>query len=289
MLRNSRNFYSRIRQAVREIHCLFREAEMRQAVFAGSFYPADGAAIVEFFRSVTPPLVPVQAYGVICPHAGHIYSGKTAFKTLSSVNIPDRVVLLCPNHRGLGHPLAVSPADEWDTPLGPVSVDVELSEKVASFAGAAFDSEAHRLEHSLEVQLPLLKILNPDVKIVAVSVGTGQRDILQKFAFHIAKLVAGTDTLVFASSDMSHFVPAAVAKEADGMVMDRIREMDADGMMDVVFEKQISMCGIYPAYVMMNSCMQNGASKSDIIEYTHSGKVTGDDGDVVAYLGVRVW
>ncbi|NOY22400.1 MAG: AmmeMemoRadiSam system protein B [Acidobacteria bacterium] len=262
---------------------------MRQAVFAGSFYPADGAAIVDFFKDVVAPVAPVQACGVICPHAGHIYSGKTAFKTLSSVKIPDRVLMLCPNHRGLGQPLAVSSADAWDTPLGPVSVDMDLSENVASFYGASFDNDAHRLEHSLEVQLPLLKILNPEVRIAAVSVGVGQRDLLQKFADHIAKLVSGTDMLVFASSDMSHFVPAAVAKQADGLVMDRISEMDADGMMDVVLKKHISMCGIYPAYVMMRACVENGASKSDIIEYTHSGKVTGDDGDIVAYLGVRVW
>ena len=262
---------------------------MRQAVFAGSFYPADGAAIVDFFKGVVPPLEPVQACGVICPHAGHIYSGKTAFKTLSAVKVPDRVLLLCPNHRGLGEPLAVSPASAWDTPLGAVPVDMDLSEDVASFPGASFDDGAHRLEHSLEVQLPLLKILNPDVEIVAVSVGTGERELLQKFASHIATLVDGTDTLLFASSDMSHFIPADVAKKADGLVMDRISEMDAEGMMDVVLRNRISMCGIYPSYVMMNACLENGASKSDIIEYTHSGKVTGDDADVVAYLGVRVW
>ena len=262
---------------------------MRQTVFAGSFYPADGTAILEFFKDVVTPIASVQACGVICPHAGHIYSGKTAFKTLSSVKIPNRVVLLCPNHRGLGQPLAVSPAEAWDTPLGPVSVDMELSESVASFYGATFDTAAHKLEHSLEVQLPLLKILNSDVKIVAVSVGIGQRDVLKEFAGHIAELVNGTDTLVLASSDMSHFVPAEVARQADGQVMNRISELDAEGMMDVVLEKNISMCGIYPAYVMMKACLENGASKSDIIEYTHSGKVTGDDGDVVAYLGVRVW
>ncbi len=262
---------------------------MRQAVFAGSFYPADGAVIVKYFKDIVLPIEPVKACGVICPHAGHIYSGKTAFKTLLSVKIPDRVLMLCPNHRGLGQPLAVSPADEWDTPLGPVSVDVKLSESVASFHGATFDSAAHKLEHSLEVQLPLLRILNPRVKIVAVSVGVGQRDLLQEFAGHIAKLVGGTDTLVLASSDMSHFVPADVAKQVDSLVMDRIGKLDAEGMMDVVLGKHISMCGIYPVYVMMKTCVKNGASNSDIIEYTHSGKVTGDNNDVVAYLGVRVW
>ncbi len=262
---------------------------MRQAVFAGSFYSADGAEILRFFRDVKPPFSPVRACGVICPHAGHIYSGKTAFKTLSSVKIPGHVLLLCPNHRGMGHPLAVSPADAWDTPLGPVSVDMALSEQIASFSGASFDSVAHKLEHSLEVQLPLLKILNSDIKIAAVSVGIGQRGLLREFAVHIADSLKGRDTLILASSDMSHFVPAEVAKQADSEVMDRINELDAEGMMDVVLEKNISMCGIYPVYVMLKACVENGASNSDIIEYTHSGKVTGDESDVVAYLGVRVW
>ncbi|RLE17288.1 MAG: AmmeMemoRadiSam system protein B [Acidobacteria bacterium] len=262
---------------------------MRQAVFAGSFYSSDGAGILDFFKGVSSPVPPVQASGVICPHAGHIYSGKTAFKTLSSVIIPQRVLILCPNHRGMGRPLAVSPADAWDTPLGPVPVDMEFSEKIAVFPAAEFDSAAHRMEHSIEVQLPLLKMLNPDVKIAAVSVGIGQRDVLSDFADHIAKQVSDKQTLILASSDMSHFVPAMVAKAADSEVMERIKELDAEGMMDIVLKKHISMCGIYPAYVMLKSCLQNGASKSDIIEYTHSGKVTGDDTDVVAYLGVRIW
>ena len=262
---------------------------MRQAVFAGSFYPADAASIQAFFKDVNSPVPPVQGCGVICPHAGHIYSGKTAFKTLSSVKIPNRVLILCPNHRGLGRPLAVSPDDSWDTPLGPVPVDVELSEKVAAFKGAAFDVKAHQLEHSLEVQLPILKILKPDTKIVAISVGTGDRDLLKAFASHIARLITSSDTLILASSDMSHFVPAATAEQADSLVMEQINRLDPEAMMDVVLEKHISMCGIFPAYVMMNACLENGASKSDIIEYTHSGKVTGDDRDVVAYLGVRIW
>jgi len=189
----------------------------------------------------------------------------------------------------MGRPLAVSPADAWDTPLGPVPVDMEFSEKIAVFPAAEFDSAAHRMEHSIEVQLPLLKMLNPDVKIAAVSVGIGQRDVLSDFADHIAKQVSDKQTLILASSDMSHFVPAMVAKAADSEVMERIKELDAEGMMDIVLKKHISMCGIYPAYVMLKSCLQNGASKSDIIEYTHSGKVTGDDTDVVAYLGVRIW
>ncbi len=262
---------------------------MRPAVFSGSFYPANATEILSFLEGVEAPRTPVDACGVICPHAGYIYSGKTAFKTLKSVKIPGRVLLLCPNHRGVGAALAVSPADAWNTPFGPVPVDRKFSGDIVAFNNAVLDDLAHKMEHSLEVQLPLLKILNPDVKIAAVSVGTGEPAVLMEFAAHIAKLLKGTDTLVLASSDMSHFVSAATAKRADSLVINQILKMDADGMMDVVLGHHISMCGIFPAYVMMKCCVENGASKSDIIEYTHSGKVTGDETDVVAYLGVRVW
>jgi len=259
---------------------------MRKAVFAGSFYPSNGEAIISFFKNVKCLTPKKDAVAAIVPHAGYIYSGKTAFKTLCSVNIPETVVVFCPNHRGLGWHLAVSSEDRWETPLGDVEVDVELSREIAEFKYAKLDDVAHLYEHSLEVQLPILKILKPDAKIVAVSVATYNTSLLRDFAIHIAEKTKNKDVLFVASSDMSHYVPADYAKKMDFMVIEALKKLDADTAFEVVEKYDISMCGILPAYVAVNIAKIKGAQKGEVIEYTNSGEATGDFNNVVAYLGM---
>jgi len=262
---------------------------MRTARFAGSFYPARPDDIQQILGPVASPHDPVPAIGVICPHAGYVYSGRTAMRTLRSVRIPDTVVILCPNHRGVGHPLAVSGEDAWDTPFGPVHQDLELVAAIAAFPDAAVDDTAHAMEHSLEVQLPLIKWLSPETRMVAVSIGTGQETLLTDFASHLAICLKPDRHLIVASSDMSHYLPAGRARLQDEQAMDRILALDGDGLVTVVRENGISMCGVYPVAVMLKAARTLGANRAEVVEYTHSGVVTGDDSDVVAYLGVRIW
>lgn len=261
---------------------------MRDAVFAGSFYASDPDELRRQFSGVTG-LEQVDALGLIAPHAGYVYSGKTAFRTMSSVRIPDTVLVLCPNHRGLGAPIAVSPDEQWRTPLGDANIDPKLAAAVADFPQASWDRDAHRMEHSLEVQIPLLQLLKPAVCIVAVSLGTGDTGVLDAFADHLAEVVDPAHHLVLASSDMSHFLSAAEAREADTPVISRIEALDAAGMLHAVLMGGVSMCGVYPSYVMLRMATKLGARQAEVVEYTHSGVITGDHNDVVAYLGVRVW
>ena len=259
---------------------------MRGAVYAGSFYPANPNEIHSFFGDIKCREPKINAIGAISPHAGYIYSGKTAYKTLCSINIPDTVVVFCPNHRGLGWALAISPDNLWETPLGEIEVDLELSNAIAEFPYAKMDSIAHLYEHSLEVQLPILKMLNPEVKIVAISVGLGDREILKDFANHIFENTKKREVLFIASSDMSHYVPAEYAEKQDGMVIEALKNLDYEKAYNLVESYNISMCGIYPAYVMLNIAKLKGAEKGEVIEYTNSGVVTGDFNEVVAYLGM---
>ncbi|BBB32460.1 conserved hypothetical protein [Thermotomaculum hydrothermale] len=259
---------------------------MRRSVYAGSFYPAHGKEIVSFFNSIKCRDPKINAIGAICPHAGYIYSGKTAYKTLCSINIPETVVIFCPNHRGLGWALAISPDESWETPFGEIKVDLDLSREIASFAYAKLDGTAHLYEHSLEVQLPIIKLLNPSTKIVAVSVGLGDKDILKDFALHIYNKTKEKDVLFIASSDMSHYVPAEYAKEQDFKVIKAMEVLNVELTYNVVERNNISMCGIYPAYLMLNIAKLKGATKGEVIEYTNSGVVTGDFNEVVAYLGM---
>ncbi len=259
---------------------------MRKAIFSGSFYPSNRETIASFFKDIECKRPKIKAIGAISPHAGYIYSGKTAYKTLCSIEIPDTVVILCPNHRGFGWALAVSPDEKWETPFGDINVDLELSEEIAEFNYAKFDSNAHSYEHSLEVQLPILKMLNPQVNIVAISVALADRDILKEFALHIYEKTKNKNVLYLASSDMSHYIPADLAEQLDFKVIDAMKTLNADLAYEAVGKDNITMCGILPAYVMLNISKFKGASRGEIIEYTNSGVVTGDFNEVVAYLGM---
>ncbi len=259
---------------------------MRKAVFSGSFYPSRPDDLLTLFADIKCREPKINAIGAISPHAGYIYSGKTAYKTLCSINIPDTVIIFCPNHRGLGWGLAVSPDTSWETPFGEIEVDVELSERIAKFQYAKLDSIAHLYEHSLEVQLPIIKMLNPDARIVAVSIGLGDRDVLKGFANFVYEETKDRDILYLASSDMSHYVPADFAKKQDEMVIKAMEKLDSDNALNIVLEKDVSMCGIFPAYVMMNIARLKGAKRGEVIEYTNSGVITGDFNEVVAYLGM---
>ncbi len=259
---------------------------MRRAVYAGSFYPANPNEIHSFFSDVKCREPKINAIGAISPHAGYIYSGKTAYKTLCSINIPDTVVIFCPNHRGLGWALAVSPDTSWETPFGEIDVDLGLSRDIAEFSYAKMDATAHLYEHSLEVQLPILKLLNPEVKMVAVSVGLGDKEILRDFSEYIFDKTKDREVLFIASSDMSHYVPAEYAEKQDGMVIEALKSLDFEKAYNIVESYNISMCGIYPAYLMLNIAKLKGAEKGEVIEYTNSGVVTGDFNEVVAYLGM---
>lgn len=148
------------------------------------------------------------------------------------------------------------------------------------------DSIAHLYEHSLEVQLPIIKMLNPDARIVAVSIGLGDRDVLKGFANFVYEETKDRGILYLASSDMSHYVPADFAKKQDEMVIKAMEKLDSDNALNIVLEKDVSMCGIFPAYVMMNIARLKGAKRGEVIEYTNSGVITGDFNEVVAYLGM---
>jgi AmmeMemoRadiSam system protein B len=259
---------------------------MRKAVVAGRFYPKSKEKILNFFNSVDNLPVKKNAYGLIVPHAGYIFSGATAVRTFYSAELPDLIIILCPNHQGEGQLLGVS-FDDWETPFGIMETDKEVASYIVKNSDAVEDFVAHKYEHSLEVQLPIVKWLNPNAKIVAVSVGTLNTVLMDSLVSAIAAIYNQNKCLVVASSDMSHFVSEQKAKRLDGMVIDKLTELDANNMFNIVMENNISMCGVAPSYIVTKVAKESGATKGEVIEYTNSGKVTGDYFDVVAYLGMR--
>ncbi|MGE4268380.1 MAG: AmmeMemoRadiSam system protein B [Deferribacterales bacterium] len=258
----------------------------RQAAVAGYFYPADKDGLTEFFKENTFTLPKKNALMVIVPHAGYVYSGATAFKTLSSVNIPEHVVIMGPNHSGAGAVLSVYPEGEWETPFGDAIIDEGIVNTLCLSGIFERDTQAHRREHSVEVIVPMLKFLRPDVKITCITVKNMHKNTLKSAAEVLFSSVRDKNALIVVSSDMNHFENAQITEQKDSIAIDALLKSDENMLYNSVFTNSISMCGIFPAYIGLHYCGLCGAHKAELVEHTHSGIVSGDFNSVVGYAGL---
>jgi len=262
----------------------------REPAVAGRFYADDPRALArELDGFLATPAERVPAKGVVVPHAGYVYSGAIAGAVYGHVAVPKHVIVLGPNHTGLGRRAALWPAGGgWRTPLGTVPVAAELTDVLAAGAGIELDAAAHAHEHSLEVQLPFLQRARTDVEIAALCLGPLDVDECEEVGRTVAAAARAAGALVVASSDMSHYVSAAEAREKDGIAIERILALDPEGLHRTVRRERISMCGVIPATVMLFAARQLGATGAELVRYGSSGDVNGDTRHVVGYAGLVV-
>lgn len=265
---------------------------LRQSAVAGQFYSGSQQGLVRevegFLREDCPR---VKALGIISPHAGYMYSGRFAGEVFSSVEVPAVVIVLGPNHHGLGSTVALSACEGWLTPMGSVTIDKEMANELArSCALFEFDDVAHRQEHSLEVQVPFVQACNPKTAIVPICLQFTPLPNLLAIGESIANVIRRSPgpVLMVASSDMTHYESAQTARLKDNLAIERVLALDPEGLFHVVRENRISMCGVLPSVVMLAAACSLGAGKAELIAYGHSGEVTGDLDRVVAYAGIRV-
>lgn len=265
---------------------------IRQPAVAGQFYPASVSQLrSELEQLVSADVTQKKVIGVIAPHAGYLYSGATAGKLLSDILIPRTVIILGPNHHGVGALAALSPEDGWQTPLGIVPIDKRLGGLIQQFVPLIQeDRAAHLHEHSLEVQVPFLQFLRPDVSIVPLCLGFGDYAGCKLLGKGLAAAIRafGEEVLILASSDMTHYESAEVAKQKDTLALERALSLDPEGLVEVCRSNRISMCGVIPAATMLVAAKELGATRAELTAYTHSGEVTGDYRQVVAYAAVEI-
>jgi MEMO1 family protein len=265
---------------------------IRQPAVAGRFYPQDRETLadeLDAFLSIGSASKP--ALGCVAPHAGYIYSGAVAGAVYAAVDVPLRCVVLCPNHTGKGRPLAIMSAGSWETPLGSVPIASHLAGALRQqFPLLTEDSEAHRSEHAIEVQLPFLLWRNPQLTFVPIALGTGQFEVLQQLGNAVADVLKqqAEPVLIVASSDMNHYENDRITRKKDHMAIEQMLAMDARGLFDVVTNEDISMCGIGPTVVMLTAALRLGAKSAELVRYATSGDVSGDREMVVGYAGVVV-
>lgn len=266
----------------------------RPAMWAGQFYPGRKDALlaeIERFDAGVAVKDRKKCLGVLAPHAGYMYSGHVAGAVYSRVEIPDRVLIIGPKHRLPGANIALSPDDEWLTPLGPIKVCPDLNAEILRHCPmAALDAVAHMQEHSLEVQVPFIQFYNPKACISAIVLHSQDYAELRGLGQGIAAAIRalGQEVLIVASSDMSHFESQALTEKHDKLAIDKILELDAQGLLDTVLSKNISMCGYAPAVAMLAACNELGAKEAKLVKYGTSGDTTGDYSSVVGYASVMV-
>lgn len=265
---------------------------VRQPAVAGRFYTGDRVALLDDLTVyLSPSQSPQLALGCIVPHAGYIYSGAVAGAVFAAIEVPKRCLLLCPNHTGRGRPLAIMSSGTWLTPLGSVAIDSEMADTLKQeFPSLNEDSEAHRAEHAIEVELPFLQQRRAHFSFVPIALGTGQFEVLQNLGEAVASVLKAQSepTLIVASSDMNHYENDAITRVKDQKAIDRILALDPQGLYDVVTKQEVSMCGFGPAIVMLAAAKSLGAKSAELIKYATSGDVSGDRDMVVGYAGVVV-
>jgi AmmeMemoRadiSam system protein B len=268
------------------------QAPVRPAAVVGRFYPSDPGTLLADVRSyLTPGGETLPTVGCVTPHAGYIYSGHVAGAVFAKLDIPQRCIILCPNHTGRGSPLAITSQGAWETPLGLAPVDSELALALKQrFPFLSEDAEAHRSEHAIEVELPFLQMLRPDFKFVPIALGTAQFEILEALGEAVAAVVKvqKEPVLLIASSDMNHYESDSITRVKDHKAITRILAMDTRGLFDVVVKEQISMCGFGPTIAMLTAAKRLGATSAELISYATSGDVSGDREMVVGYAGIVV-
>ncbi len=272
----------------------YTESHDRQPAVAGQFYTTDAAPLMEEVRGYLAQAQPKNAAHTIlamAPHAGYYYSGIIAGVTLGQANLAKTVLLLGPNHTGLGKPFAVWPDGRWLFPGGSLAVDAELAAFLCEKEPLLEpDTLAHQREHSLEVMVPFLAALDPDTRIVPICVSHPSLDTLMGVGKAIGRALRGYERPVsmLVSSDMSHFVPHEVAKEQDTQALEPALRLDPVRFYETVRGEGISMCGVLPMTVGIAAALELGAQESEITGYATSGQINGEMRRVVGYAGMLV-
>jgi AmmeMemoRadiSam system protein B len=224
------------------------------------------------------------------PHAGLSFSGRIAAQTLRRVQIPGTVIIIGPKHTPHGVEWAIAPQAAWAIPGANITADSELARTLcAAIHGLQLDAAAHAQEHAIEVELPLLHRLAPQAKVVGIAIGGGDLPRCRQFAAGLAQVMRSLPEppLLVISSDMNHFASDKENRRLDEIALKAMETLDAEQLYKTVTGQHISMCGLLPAVIVMESLRELGRlRRSERVAYDTSAAVSGDTSRVVGYAGM---
>jgi MEMO1 family protein len=265
---------------------------IRLPAVAGTFYPDDAETLAaDARRLVAGPAEPRAAIAVVCPHAGWMYSGALAGKLAASVVVPERVLVLAPNHTGRGTRGSVWPGGVWRLPGADIPVDAVFCRALcAESTLLGPDTDAHAEEHAIEVLLPLLAARQPALHLAPVVLGGLSFGECETLAAAIARVVAAAPgpTLIVASSDMNHYLNDVETRALDAIALAPLESLDGGGLYTTVRKHGITMCGVVPATVALLAARALGATTATRVGYATSADAGGGSDRVVGYAAVAI-
>jgi AmmeMemoRadiSam system protein B len=274
--------------------------QIRIPAVAGMFYPKTKQEIRSSIKScflheygpgkMYPTPSKENIAGIICPHAGYMYSGPVAansYYAISSLK-PDLVVIIGPNHWGIGCDVATMKDEVWRTPLGDVEVDTSAALEINGITDLVeLDFFSHTRDHSLEVQIPMLQeIYSHKFKILPIILIDQSYNTAKEIGRAISKISRDKKIMIIGSSDLTHYEENEYAHKQDKSLIESILEMNTDNFYRILQEKQVSACGYGAIASTIVACKEIGARKGTLAKYATSGDVTGDKASVVGYASI---
>ncbi len=266
----------------------------RPAVWAGQFYPDNPLQlrqIIEEWFAATLSLPPAKNIrAIIVPHAGYIYSGSVAAKAYAQVKSQSisTVIIMGPAHHYAFRGVSIDQDARYQTPLGLIEVDSPWAAKLAQLTGYKTIPQAHKQEHSIEVQLPFIQVAWPQAKIVPVVFGYPRHKDVQKMAKALTKIMANPQVLVVATTDLSHYLPQAKANQVDAQTIKLIENLQAETLLQKATRGENIMCGVGPVSSLLLAAKQLKTSRLHILEYRDSTAGGGPASQVVGYVAATL-
>jgi len=260
--------------------------KIRTCAVAGMFYPRDPSHLEQLLEKYfSGTRVEEAPLGIVSPHAGYIYSGQVAARAFGTIapGFSGTFVVIGPSHRGY---ISCVSAVPWETPLGVIDTDSEFVESL----DMEIDELSQRDEHSLEVQMPLIKYRFPRARIAPIMMGQQDYASAIRLAEKIGAAVKRTkrDIRIVASSDFSHYVTDKKARSDDLYAIEPLTTLNTVEFYRRIEERQVTACGYGPITAMVTACSRLGAKAAKLIQYATSGDVTGDTREVVGYAAITV-
>ncbi len=269
---------------------------IRPSAVAGMFYDGNAARlsaqIEGFLAAAKPEKKPAgQVRALIAPHAGYIYSGPVAAYAYKLVqgNDFETVVIIGPTHRYAFEGCSIYPQGGFATPLGTAEVDASVAQALIKASGFAFDPEAHKEEHSVEVQVPFIQKVFPKAKIVPIVMGYPDEQTIRTMARALVKVLQDKKALVIASTDMSHYLEKSKANALDAQTIDLLKTLRTNTLMRKVGRNENILCGGGPVLTALLYAQKLGEVSVGILKYADSAQTTGDSSGVVGYVAAAVY
>lgn len=272
---------------------------IRNTCVSGLFYASSEDLLREniknFYDSISKDNKYTEIVAGITPHAGYVYSGKTACYTFKQLedNIPETFVILGPNHTGFGTNVDACDYDKWETPLGLIDVDNEFIDELLKVdENVCIDNTAHIKEHSIEVEIPFIQYICKEkpVKIVPLVISQQIPQLCEKLASSIKTVSEKLNRkiVLIASTDLTHYEDSETAKYYDTKVMNSVNDMDTNQLVKDIIDYDITMCGYGPTICAIEYAKLSNANNSNVLKYSNSGDVSGDYDSVVGYMSAII-